>query len=139
LFDNKAKLPTEEHLTPLLCLGGRVMGAPRCTLQNKKEIEKAAQKTTPMTDETIQFIIDLINSGQASDLIFMRPLSQHVLFGRVWVNNDKGDICTDSGYSMFFIQNSRKVIVAAVVDLGRQDLHVFVHPKQRKQGHLAGC
>lgn len=92
-----------------------------------------------MTDKTVQFIIDLINSGQASDLIFLRPLSESVLVGRVWIKNDKGDICTGSGYCMFFIQNEQKVIVAAVVDMGSQDLHVFVHPVHRKRGHLANA
>jgi len=114
----------------------RQNSAPAGAGAKKQKIESVILKATTMTDKTIKFIIDLINSGQSSDLIFTRPLTQQVLIGRVWVKNDKGDICTDSGYNMFFIQNKRKVTVAAVVDMGRQDLHVFVHPKHRKRGHL---
>lgn len=92
-----------------------------------------------MTDKTIRFIIDLINGNLASEIIFLRPLSNFVLFGRVWVSNDQGHMCTDRGYSMFFILNRRKVIVGAVVDMGRQDLHVFVHPNHRKRGYLVNA
>lgn len=89
-----------------------------------------------MTNETIAYIIDLINAGKASDVIFLRPLSTKVFLGRVWVANDKGDVCTDNGYNMFFVRNKVNTVVAAVVDMGPQDLHVYVQPRYRKKGHL---
>jgi len=92
-----------------------------------------------MTNETIEYIIDLINKGEASELIFLRPLSPNVLMGLVWVNGVKGDVYKDGGVNMFFIQNKERIIVAAVTDMGEQDLHVFVHPVHRGNGHLVNA
>lgn len=90
-----------------------------------------------MTNETIAYIIYLINSGKASDVVFLRPLSSMVFLGRVWVNNDKGDLCKDRGYKIFFIRNKAGTVVGAVVDMGSQDLHVYIEPEHRKKGHLS--
>lgn len=89
-----------------------------------------------MTNETIAYIIDLINAGKASDVVFLRPLAPKVLFGHVWIKNEKGDIYTGNGWKMFFIRNKVDTVVAAVVDMGPDDLHVYVLPRYRKKGHL---
>jgi hypothetical protein len=92
-----------------------------------------------MTDETISYIIDLINKGEPQDLIFLRPLTSIVLFGIVWVNNSDEEVCKDSGYNMFFIKNENQTIVAGVLDMGEQDLHVFVKPEHRGNGYLVNA
>lgn len=90
-----------------------------------------------MTDETIEKIIDALNRGEAPDLIFLRPLTDKVFIGRVWLTRPSGSVCNEESYAMFFIRNRRKTFVAAILDMGKQDLHVFVKPKHRGKGYLA--
>jgi hypothetical protein len=89
-----------------------------------------------MTDEALSYIIDILNKDRTPDLIFLRPLAQNIFIGKVWVNNATGEVAKGGGYTIFFVQNRAKTFVAAVIDMGRQDLHVFVKPRHRKKGHL---
>lgn len=91
-----------------------------------------------MTDETISYIIDLINNDVSHErCIFLRPLSDKVLVGIVWVSKSNGELYKNDGVDMFFIKNEEKQVVSAVLDMGEQDLHVFVKPECRGNGHLA--
>lgn len=90
-----------------------------------------------MTDETISYVIDLINNDKSHErCIFLRPLSDKILVGIVWVSKRNGELYNDNGIDMFFIKNEEKQVVAAVLDMGIQDIHVFVKPKYRGNGHL---
>ena len=40
---------------------------------------------------------------------------------------------------MFFIKDEKQIIVAAVLDMGEQDLHVFVKPESRGNGYLVNA
>jgi hypothetical protein len=91
-----------------------------------------------MTDETISYIIDLINNDISHErCIFLRPLTENVLVGIVWVSKSNGELYKTNGVDMFFIQNDEKQVISAILDMGEQDLHVFVKPKFRGNGHLA--
>lgn len=56
--------------------------------------------------------------------------------GRVWVDGINGEISKGSDSKIFFIQNSEKIVVAAVIDMGPNELQVFVQPHARGNGHL---
>ena len=90
-----------------------------------------------MTDETIEKLIDSLNHSEAPDLIFLRPLTDKVFIGRVWTKRPDGSVCNEDSYTMFFIRNQRKTFVAAILDMGKKDLHVFVKLKHREKGYLA--
>ncbi|MCX5827667.1 MAG: hypothetical protein NTV58_06665 [Deltaproteobacteria bacterium] len=90
-----------------------------------------------MTDETLEKIIDSLNIPEAPDLIFLRPLTNKVFVGRVWLKLPSGGTFDENSYTMFFVRNQRKTVVAAVLDMGKQDLHIFVKPKHRGRGYLA--
>jgi len=92
-----------------------------------------------MTDKTIAFIIDLINKGEAHELVFLRPLSTTVLISKTWISSENVAVCKNDAYDMFFVKNEKNLVVAAVLDMGRQDLHVYVKPEYRRNGFLVNA
>lgn len=91
-----------------------------------------------MTEETIEKIIDSLNKPEPNDFLFLRSITDKVSFGRVWLNYPEGKSCNENSYSMFFIKDLRKYI-GAVLDMGEQDIHVFVKPQHRRKGHLVNA
>lgn len=90
-----------------------------------------------MTNETIERIIDSLNQPEAPDLIFLRSLTDKVFIGRVWPKLPNGDAFYENSCTMFFVRNRRKTFVAALLDMGKEDLHSFVKAKHRGKGYLA--
>ena len=91
-----------------------------------------------MTEETIEKIIDSLNKPEPYDFLFLRSITDKVSFGRVWLNYPEGKSCNENSYSMFFIKDLQNYI-GAVLDMGEQDIHVFVKPQHRRKGHLVNA
>ena len=90
-----------------------------------------------MTEETLEKYIDVMNNHELQDRIFVRPLSNTVDMAKVWDRLPTGEHYNEGGYTIYFIKDKENRYVAAVLDMDLQDLHVFVKPKSRKQGHLS--
>ncbi|MFC4686930.1 hypothetical protein ACFO4P_08280 [Epilithonimonas pallida] len=92
-----------------------------------------------MTDQSLQSLIDNLNSGNTgSYLIFRRPLSQYVDFAKIWLEKPTEDdsVTSSDGPDHFYlIKNNEGFFVAIVYDM-RRDLHWFVLPQYRGKGHL---
>lgn len=92
-----------------------------------------------MSDKTIQLIIDKLNNQSDKHLIFTKKISLNVDIAIVWQNEPEiiDDYSNDGILSdkFFFIKNNEGKYIAAVIDRSN-DLHWFVTPKYRKQGHL---
>lgn len=92
-----------------------------------------------MTESEIQKYIDLLNSNQYEDQIFKRPIGDYVEVANVWSEQPK---ITDNiignfySYRFFFIRNQSGKYIGAVLDM-QQDLHWFITPEYRGQGHLS--
>lgn len=90
-----------------------------------------------MTNETLEFYIDVLNMSEHQEKIFLRPLSKTVIKAKVW-DCSLGWKCSIYGaYDMYFIKNEQGIYVGSVLDMGIQDLHVFIKEKYRRQGHLS--
>lgn len=91
-----------------------------------------------MTEKEIRKYIDRLNNGKGQESIFTRPISKTVEVSKVWSEQPK---ITDSiaenlaSYRFFFIKNTLGVYVGAILDM-HSDLHWYIVPKQRKNGHL---
>lgn len=91
-----------------------------------------------MTEKEIRKYIDRLNNGKGQESIFTRPISETVEVSKVWSEQPK---ITDSivgdfaSYKFFFIKNPLGVYVGAILDM-YSDLHWYIVPKQRKNGHL---
>lgn len=91
-----------------------------------------------MTDQEIHKYIDLLNDGNSKESIFLRPLGEHVDLARVWSELPKPDDDVNVSffsYRFFFVRNESNEYVGGILDM-KQDLHWYVVPKHRKQGHL---
>lgn len=91
-----------------------------------------------MTDRYLRSLIDRLNKKGPGELIFLRPLSDRVTYAKVWIRKTK--IIDEIDYSnvpydFYFIKNEEGFYVATVLDM-KTNLHWFVLPHFRKQGHL---
>ena len=93
-----------------------------------------------MTNKALQKLIDDLNNKgkRTKSVIYLRPLSPNVDFAKVWINKPKitDNITSSDGFKKFyFIKNETKTYVAVVLDM-YSDLHWYVVPEHRKNGHL---
>lgn len=89
-----------------------------------------------MTDKTLKSLIDKLNKKKG--LIFLKPLSPTVDQAKVWMKQPRPTdriIYGDGPYNFYFIKDGNGLYVGIVLDM-QQDLHWFILPKFRKQGHL---
>lgn len=90
-----------------------------------------------MRDRTISKLISHLNSGKIREGIFLRPLSDTVVFAKVWKKITPADSpVTPDGPDKFYFIKSSDLFVAAVFDMG-SDLHWYVIPKFRGKGYLS--
>jgi hypothetical protein len=92
-----------------------------------------------MTDKDLQSLIVKLNKGMCASQFFRRPLSITVEYAKVWLKLPKPtDLIVNPGGPMdfYFIKNCDGVFVAIVSNMGF-DLHAYVIPEHRKQGHLS--
>ena len=91
-----------------------------------------------MTDTDIKRVIDGLNSNKPPFKIFLRPLSENVVLGKLWHKEvtPTSTISRPHGpASIYLIKNDDDKFVAAVLDMV-QDLHWYVIPGERKKGYL---
>jgi hypothetical protein len=89
-----------------------------------------------MTHEILESYIDALNNGEMQDRIFLRPLSKTVEKAKVWDPLPEGKSWNEDSYDIYFIKNTPGVYVGGVLDMGYQNLHVFIKKEYRRQGHL---
>ena len=91
-----------------------------------------------MTSESLQSLLEKLNKNDtSSSLIYYRPLSSNVDFAKIWLDKPKltDSITSSDGPDVFYlIKNDENIFVAIVFDMIR-DLHWFVHPDFRSNGH----
>lgn len=91
-----------------------------------------------MTDKSIKSLIIKLNKGKCLSQFFRRPLSSTVEYAKVWIKLPKPSdeiVHPDGPWDFYFIKNGEGIFVAAVLDMF-SDLHAYVLPTYRKQGHL---
>lgn len=92
-----------------------------------------------MTVKTISALIRRLNNKKTNGQIFLRPLLKEVDYAKVWSKRPTPTSTIawsdDDPFQFYFIKNADGVYVGAVFDM-RNDLHWYVLPKFRKQGHL---
>jgi hypothetical protein len=96
------------------------------------------QQTATMKNKLLKSLIDRLNANNTQGLFHLRPLNDRVEFAKVWVNKPKptDNISNPGGpNSFYFIKNENGIYVALVLDMCN-DLHWFVLPKYRRNGHL---
>ena len=93
-----------------------------------------------MTDETIQALLNQLNTGNGDAQIFIRKLSDSVDIARVFVEipkpNDRINGSPMKVFSIYFIKANNEKYVGAVIDFNETNLQWYVDPKHRKQGYL---
>lgn len=87
-----------------------------------------------MKNRTIDQLIDAINKGDGRDRIFARPLMANVKLARAWPEYPQGDVDDESGYLFYFIYSEEGSCIAAILDMGPGDLHVYVKNEHRRRG-----
>ncbi len=84
-------------------------------------------------------MIERLNKNDtSSSLIYNRPISSNVDFAKIWLDKPKltDSVSSSDGPDIFYlIKNNENIFVAIVFDMIR-DLHWFVHPDYRGDGHL---
>ncbi len=92
-----------------------------------------------MTSDSLQSLIEKLNKNDtSSSLIYCRPISSNVDFAKIWLDKPKltDSVTSYDGPDIFYlIKNNENIFVAIVFDMIR-DLHWFVHPDFRGNGHL---
>lgn len=91
-----------------------------------------------MTNKYLKSLIDRLNANKTQGLFHLRTLTDRVEFAKVWVDKPKptDNISPPDGpYSFYFIKNDNGFFVSVVLDMWN-DLHWFVLPKFRRNGHL---
>ena len=92
-----------------------------------------------MTSESLQSLLERLNKNDtSSSLIYCRPISSNVDFAKIWLEKPKltDSVTSYDGPDIFYlIKNNENIFVAIVFDMIR-DLHWFVHPDFRGNGHL---
>lgn len=95
-----------------------------------------------MTSESLQSLLEKLNRNDtSSSLIYCRPISSNVDFAKIWLDKPKltDSVTSSDGPDVFYlIKNNENTFVAIVFDMIR-DLHWFVHPDFRGNGHLTGA
>jgi len=94
-----------------------------------------------MTDKFLKSLIDKLNANITQELFHLRPLNDRVEFAKVWTKMPKPSdkvSSTDGPNTFYFVKNSNGIYVAVVLDMGN-DLHWFVLPKHRRNGHLTNA
>ena len=89
-----------------------------------------------MTNETHERYINALNISEKQEGIFLRPLSKTVIKAKVWDASSGWNHSIYGAYDMYFIKNEQGIYVGSILDMGIQDLHVFIKQEYRKQGHL---
>ncbi len=91
-----------------------------------------------MRDSDIKKCIELLNSKNTDNSIFLRSISDNVELAKVWEKepqiNDDIHFANPS-YNFFFIKDQNGKLVGAVLDMIR-DLHWFILEEERKKGYL---
>ena len=90
-----------------------------------------------VTDEALDLIIRRLNDGEIEGDTFIQFLSRNVYVGAVWTDFPTGQVVNEQADRMFFIKSEANGFVAAVLDMGPNDLHVYVVPEHRKKGYMA--
>jgi len=91
-----------------------------------------------MREEVIEQAIDGINEGSWDGRIFMRPLMENISIARVWLGMPKGEGTWEEGDRFYFIfEESGQKCVGAVLDMGANDLHVFMKSEYRRRGIMS--
>lgn len=91
-----------------------------------------------MSDETLDELIQQLNSKKTKELIFIRPLGATVDLAKVWSKKPKPLVqkfFSDRENIIYFIKNEAGVYVGAVYDM-KNNLHWYILSAYRKQGHL---
>lgn len=92
-----------------------------------------------MTSESLQSLLEKLNKNDtSSSLIYRRPISSNIDFAKIWLDKPKltDSVTSSDGPDIFYlIKNNENKFVAIVFDMIR-DLHWFVHPDFRGNGHL---
>jgi hypothetical protein len=83
-----------------------------------------------MTEKDIRKYIDRLNKGKGQETIFRRQISKNVELAKVW--SRRIHISLD----FFFIKNNEGEFIGAI-NYMEDDLHWYIIPKYRKQGHLS--
>ncbi len=93
---------------------------------------------SPSTDKFLNSLLYKLNHNKTRGLIHLRPLSETVDYGKVWIDQPRPTDDIDLfGYpfNFYFIKNNQGIYVATVLDMTR-NLHWFVLPRFRQQDHL---
>lgn len=90
-----------------------------------------------MKDQDIENLIDSLNNTTINEKVFISPLSKTVDLAKVWRKEPEDERSSYSSLWFYFIKNDNGEYVAAVYDMGQEDLHVFVKETHRKKGHLS--
>lgn len=91
-----------------------------------------------MRDVTLISLLNKMNRNPENDFYYLRPLSDNVIWAKIWLEKPKPSDEISSMVSpdkFYFIKNTDGVFVAIVYDM-TSDLHWFVLPKYRKKGLL---
>lgn len=94
-----------------------------------------------MSNETLEELIQQLNLKEPKELMFTKPLAPSVDLIKVWSNNARPTVLTiwpDRENTIYFIKNKDSVYVGAVYDM-ENNLHWYVLPEHRKQGHLTSA
>ena len=94
-----------------------------------------------MKPETIKKLINRLNSNIRQELFHIRPLTEKVVFAKVWTEKPKptnrfGQNVGPNDF--YFIKNEMGIYVAAVLDMV-EDLHWYVLPEYRGKGYLTSA
>ncbi len=92
-----------------------------------------------MTDESIQLVLDRVNSGAHTDII-IRQIGKRVWWGYAWGETDNGyegeGRIQEKGYEFYFVQAKDRRFAAAVFRMGANEMHWYVDPEYRGKGIL---
>ena len=89
-----------------------------------------------MTHEQLDLLIDSVNDGTAVDRIFHWPLAGNVREARVWFDYPTGRCWTERGDKFFFIY-VESACVAAILDMGQNDIHAYVKEAHQGRGVMS--
>jgi hypothetical protein len=91
-----------------------------------------------MRENELKRLVNELNRGTGKSLIFRRQIGKYVEVAKYWDKKPsmkRARLMQTSSKVMFFIKNEHEQFVGVVYDMG-YDLHWYVLPKFRGQGHL---